>query len=265
MTERSVAIITGASRGIGKGIALELASLDYDLVINYFDFTVDSEPDDSRAEQTQKEIAELGAECEILRGDVSSSEDRDGLIALARTRYGRCDMLVNNAGVAPSKRMDLLEATEESFDRVMGINLKGPYFLTRQVANWMVEQKETHPERAFRIVSTGSISSYTSSPARGEYCLSKAGISMMTKLYADRLAEYGIGVFEISPGIIATDMTSVVKDKYDKLIAEGLTPIKRWGKPEDIAKAVGAIAEGRLDFSTGQVINVDGGFHLRRL
>ncbi|MHC4225884.1 MAG: 3-ketoacyl-ACP reductase [Planctomycetota bacterium] len=265
MTERSVAIVTGASRGIGKGIALELASLDYDLVINYFDFTADSEPDDSRAEQTQKEIAELGAECEILRGDVSSSEDRDALVALAKTRYGRCDMLVNNAGVAPSKRMDLLEATEESFDRVMGINLKGPYFLTQQVANWMVEQKETHPERGFRIVSTGSISSYTSSPARGEYCLSKAGISMMTKLYADRLAEYGIGVFEISPGIIATDMTSVVKDKYDKLIAEGLTPIKRWGKPEDIAKAVGAIAEGRLDFSTGQVINVDGGFHLRRL
>jgi len=265
MTERPVAIVTGASRGIGKGIALELASLDYDLVINYFDFTVDSEPDDSRAEQTQKEIKELGAECEILRGDVSSSEDRDALVALVKTKFGRCDMLVNNAGVAPSKRMDLLEATEESFDRVMGINLKGPYFLTQQVANWMVEQKETHPERAFRIVSTGSISSYTSSPARGEYCLSKAGISMMTKLYADRLAEYGIGVFEISPGIIETDMTSVVKDKYDKLIAEGLTPTKRWGKPEDIAKAVGAIAEGRLDFSTGQVINVDGGFHLRRL
>jgi NAD(P)-dependent dehydrogenase (short-subunit alcohol dehydrogenase family) len=137
--------------------------------------------------------------------------------------------------------------------------------LTQQVANWMIEQKKEHPDRAFRIVSTGSISAYTSSPARGEYCVSKAGISMMTKLYADRLAEYSIGVFEVSPGIIETDMTSVVKDKYDKLIAEGLTPIKRWGQPEDIGKAVGAIAEGRLDFSTGQVINVDGGFHLRRL
>jgi 3-oxoacyl-[acyl-carrier protein] reductase len=129
----------------------------------------------------------------------------------------------------------------------------------------MIEQKNAHPERAFRIVSTGSISAYTSSPARGEYCVSKAGISMMTMLYADRLAEYDIGVFEIRPGIIETDMTSVVKDKYDKLIAEGLTPIKRWGQPEDIAKAVGAIAEGRLDFSTGQIINVDGGFHFRRL
>jgi len=265
MAERPVAIVTGASRGIGKGIAMELASLGYDLVINYFDFTSEGKPDESRAAETQKEIKTLGVECEILRGDVSKAQDRDSLVALAKSKFGRCDMLVNNAGVAPSKRLDLLEATEESFDRVMKINLKGPYFLTQKVANWMIEQKKKYPERDFRIVSTGSISSYTSSPARGEYCVSKAGISMMTKLYADRLAEYGIGVFEVSPGIIATDMTHVVKDKYDKLIAEGLTPIKRWGLPEDIGKAVGAIAEGRLDFSTGQVINVDGGFHLRRL
>jgi len=265
MADRPAAIVTGASRGIGKGIAQELASLGYDLVVNYFDFTPDGKPDDSRAVQTQKDIKSLGAACEILRGDVSDSGDRDKLVELARTKFGRCDMLVNNAGVAPSKRMDLLEATEESFDRVLRINLRGPYFLTQKVANWMVEQKKANPERAFRIVNTSSISAYTSSPARGEYCVSKAGISMMTALYADRLAEYGIGVFEIRPGIIATDMTTVVKDKYDKLIAEGLTPIKRWGLPEDIAKAVGAIAEGRLDFSTGQVINVDGGFHLRRL
>jgi len=265
MAERPAAIVTGASRGIGKGIAKELASLGHDLAINFFDFAAEGGPDESRAVQTQKEISQLGAKCEILRGDVSSAEDRKSLVALAESKFGRCDMLVNNAGVAPLKRMDLLDATEASFDRVMGINLKGPYFLTQQVANWMIEQKKTHLERAFRIVSTGSISAYTSSPGRGEYCVSKAGISMMTKLYADRLAEYGIGVFEISPGIIATDMTSVVKDKYDKLIAEGLTPIKRWGQPEDIGKAVGAIAEGRLDFSTGQVINVDGGFHLRRL
>lgn len=265
MADRPAAIVTGASRGIGRGIAQELASLGYNLVVNHFDFTSDGKPDDSRAAQTEKDIKNLGAECEILRGDVSDSDDRDKLVDLARTKFGRCDMLVNNAGVAPSKRMDLLEATEESFDRVLRINLRGPYFLTQKVANWMVEQKKAHPERGFRIVNTSSISAYTSSPARGEYCVSKAGISMMTALYADRLAEYGIGVFEIRPGIIATDMTSVVKDKYDKLIADGLTPIKRWGLPEDIAKAVGAIAEGRLDFSTGQVINVDGGFHLRRL
>jgi len=265
MTERPVAIVTGASRGIGKGIAKELASLGYDLVVNYFDFTAEGKPDESKALQTQKEIKDLGTECEILRGDISNAGDRDSLVALAKSTFGRCDILMNNAGVAPSKRMDLLEATEESFERVLGINLKGPYFLTQKVANWMIEQQKAHPERAYRIVSTGSISSYTSSPPRGEYCVSKAGISMMTKLYADRLAEYGIGVFEISPGIIMTDMTSVVKDKYDKLIAEGVTPIKRWGLPEDIGKVVGAIAEGRLDFSTGQVISVDGGFHLRRL
>ena len=265
MAERPVAIVTGASRGIGKGIAKELASLGYDLVINHFDFTTEGQPDESRAEQTQKEIKKLGAKCESLRGDVGSAEDRNSLVALAKSKFDRCDILVNNAGVAPLKRMDILEVSEASFDRVMGINLKGPYFLTQLVANWMIEQKKSHPEQAYRIINTGSISAYTSSPARGEYCVSKAGISMMTMLYADRLAEYGIGVFEIRPGIIETDMTSVVKDKYDKLIAEGLTPIKRWGQPEDIAKAVGAIAEGRLDFSTGQVINVDGGFHLRRL
>jgi len=265
MTDRPVAIVTGASRGIGKAIAVELASLGYDLIVNHFDFTAEGKPDESNAVQTQKQIGDLGAKCEVLRGDVSSADDRRSLLALAKSKFGRCNMLVNNAGVAPLKRLDILEATEESFDRVLGINLKGPYFLTQLVVNWMVEQRKQYPDRPFRIVNTGSISAYTSSPARGEYCISKAGISMMTKLYADRLAEYNIGVFEISPGIIATDMTSAVKDKYDKLIAEGLTPIKRWGQPEDVAKAVGAIAEGRLDFSTGQVINVDGGFHLKRL
>ncbi len=256
MTDRPVAIVTGASRGIGRAIAKELASLGYDLVINRVQQTMT---------QTQKEVESLGARCEFVQGDVSCAEDRSRLVALAKSKFGRADFLVNNAGVAPTKRMDILEATEESFDRVMGINLKGPYFLTQLVASWMIEQKKQYPDRAFRIVNVGSISAYTSSPARGEYCISKAGVSMCTKLYADRLAEYNIGVFEISPGIIATDMTSAVKDKYDKLIAEGLTPTKRWGTPEDVAKAVGAIAQGRLDFSTGQVINVDGGFHLRRL
>lgn len=264
MKEAPVAMVTGASRGIGKAIAQELSSLGYGLVINYFDFK-DGQPDDSAAQQTQQEVVDGGGICEMLRGDVSSSDDRQKLVDFVKEKFGRCDMLVNNAGVAPSKRMDILDATEDSYDRVMNINLKGPYFLTQLVANWMIEQKKTHSDRSFRICNTSSISAYTSSPARGEYCLSKAGISMMTKLYADRLAEYGIGVFEIRPGMIMTDMTSVVKDKYDKLIAEGLTPTKRWGYPEDVAKAVGAIAEGRLDFSTGQVINVDGGFHLRRL
>ncbi len=265
MADRPVAIVTGGSRGIGRGIALELAGLGYDLVIAHFDFDEQGKPDESNVLKTQKEAQALGARCEVLRADISRSEDRKKLVELARSKFGRCNLLANNAGVAPSKRMDLLEATEESFDHVLNINLKGPYFLTQMVANWMIEQKKQDPEGEYRIVNTGSISAYTSSPARGEYCISKAGIGMMTALYADRLAEFGIGVFEIRPGIIKTDMTKVVTAKYDKLIAEGLTPIQRWGLPEDIGRAVGAIAEGRLDFCTGQVINVDGGFHLRRL
>jgi 3-oxoacyl-[acyl-carrier protein] reductase len=265
MPDKPVAIVTGASRGIGRAIALELAAINYDLVVNHFDFNAEGKADASAEEKTRKDIELYGAKCIIVRGDVSSVEDRTKLVEVTKQSFGRCDMLVNNAGVAPLKRTDLLDATEESFDRVLRINLKGPYFLSQLVARWMIEQKQQFSNRAFRIVNTGSMSAYTSSPARGEYCISKAGIGMMTMLYADRLAEYGIGVFEIRPGIIQTDMTSVVKEKYDKLIAEGITPTKRWGQPEDIAKAVGAIAEGRLDFSTGQVINVDGGFHLRRL
>jgi len=256
MPERPTAIVTGASRGIGRAIAIELTKLGYDLVIN----RVQQEPP-----QTLKEVEDLGAACEFVQADIGCSEDRSRLVASTKSRFGRCDLLVNNTGVAPLERMDILDATEESFDRVMGINLKGPYFLTQLVANWMVEQRKQYPDRRLRIVNIGSVSSYASTPARGEYCISKAGLSMMTKLYAHRLAEYNIGVFEICPGIIATDMTSPVKDKYDKLIAEGLAPTRRWGQPEDVAKAVGAIAEGRLDFSTGQVINVDGGFHLKRL
>ena len=256
MAERPVAIVTGASRGIGKAIALELARLGYDLVVNRVQPAVP---------ETKAEAEGLGARCEFVQGDIGKTEDRDRLVETTKSKFGRCDMLVNNAGAAPLKRLDILEATEESFDRVIGTNLKGPYFLTQQVANWMVEQRREHPQRMLRIVNIGSISAYTSSPSRGEYCISKAGMRMMTMLYADRLAEYNIGVFEISPGIIATDMTSAAKDKYDKLIAEGLTPIRRWGRPQDVAAAVGAIAEGRLDFSTGSVIDVDGGFHLRRL
>ena len=256
MAERPAAIVTGASRGIGKAIALELASLGYDIAVNRVQ---DAVPD------TKSEVEELGVRCEFIQGDIGKAEDRNRLVETTREKFGRCDMLVNNAGAAPMKRLDILEATEESFDRVIGTNLKGPYFLTQLVANWMIEQRAEHPDRAFRIVNIGSISAYTSSPSRGEYCISKAGIRMMTKLYADRLGEYNIAVIEVSPGIIETDMTGPVKGKYDKLIAEGLTPIKRWGQPKDVAKAVGAIAEGKLDFSTGNVIDVDGGFHLRRL
>lgn len=256
MGERPVAIVTGASRGIGRAVALELASLGHDLVLNRAKAEV---PD------TVGDVERLGVRCEFAPGDIGRAGDRERLVALTRERFGRCDMLVNNAAWAPEQRLDILEAQEESFDKVLAVNLKGPYFLTQLVARWMIGQKKAYPQRAMRIVNIGSISAYTSSPSRGEYCISKAGVAMMTRLYADRLAEYGIGVFEIRPGIIETDMTSAVKDKYDKLIADGLTPIKRWGQPEDVARVVGAVAEGRFDFSTGAVLDVDGGFHLRRL
>jgi len=255
---RQVALITGAARGIGRGIAEKLAE-------NNFDIVIDDVFAENEMSETLSSIKSKGVDVLYVRADISSAADRKKIIENIREHFGRLDLLVNNAGVAPKQRLDILEATEESFDRVLGINLKGPYFLTQGVANWMIEQKKETPQRDFKIVNIASLSSYASSPARGEYCISKAGVSMMTKLYADRLAEYGIHVYEIRPGIIATDMTEVVKEKYDKLIAEGLLPIKRWGTPDDIAQAVLAFALGYLAYSTGEVINVDGGFHLPRL
>jgi NAD(P)-dependent dehydrogenase (short-subunit alcohol dehydrogenase family) len=257
--EARVALITGAARGIGRGIAEALAAKGFAVAINDI-----GEP--GQARDALEACRAAGAPAAVYcRADISLADQRVSILDTIKAELGRLDVLVNNAGVAPSVRADLLEAGEESFDRVIGINLKGPYFLSQLVATYMIEQRTRAPERPLAIINTSSISAYTSSPARGEYCISKAGIAMMTKLYADRLAEYGINVYEIRPGIIMTDMTSVVKEKYDKLIAEGLTPIKRWGYPEDIGRAVSMLAEGALPFSTGEVINVDGGFHLRRL
>jgi NAD(P)-dependent dehydrogenase (short-subunit alcohol dehydrogenase family) len=261
-----VALITGASRGIGRGIALELAKLGYDLVVNFA-------ANEAAARQTAADCvvtaktrgrAVRAASCQA---DVSVSADRQRLIAFTREQFGRLDLLVNNAGVAPTVRADILEATEESFDRLMAINVKGPYFLTQLAARWMIEQAR-NPKSEIRnpqIVTISSVSAYAASTNRGDYCVSKAGLAMLTPLFAARLAEHGIRVYEIRPGIIATDMTGPVKEKYDKLIAEGLTPIARWGTPEDVGRAVAAIAQDLLPFSTGEVINVDGGFHLRRL
>ena len=190
----------------------------------------------------------------------------EGLVDATLDRYGRIDLLVNNAGVGPRERVDMLHVGEASYDEVMAINLKGPFFLTQRVANEMIGLVRQGRIQRPKIINISSISAYTSSPARAEYCLSKAGLSMTTALWADRLAEFGINVYEIRPGIIQTDLTAVVKDKYDRLILEeGLTPIRRWGQPEDVGKAVLAIAQDLLPFSTGEVINVDGGFHLSRL
>ncbi len=261
-----VALITGASRGIGRGIALELAKSGHDLVINFAS-------NEAAAKQTAADCTAAGVavgrvvRSEICQADISLAADRRRLVEFTTQAFGRIDLLVNNAGVAPNVRADLLDATEESFDRLIAINAKGPFFLSQLVAKVMVEQtRNPKPETRNPIIITiTSVSAYTASVNRGDYCVSKAALSMLTPLFAARLAEHGIGVFEIRPGIIATDMTGSVKEKYDQLIANGLTPIKRWGTPEDIGKAVAAIASGAFPFSTGEVINVDGGFHLRTL
>jgi 3-oxoacyl-[acyl-carrier protein] reductase len=291
------ALITGASRGIGRGIAIELAGLGYDLVINYASNA-------AAAGQTANEcIAAAKARNKSIRAepcqaDVAKTEDRARLIQFTRDTFGRLDILVNNAGVAPDIRADILDASEASFDRLISTNVKGPYFLTQLAARWMLESNPSagsgagvppatpgvSPSNASRaetggtpaplskdasgsrkIITISSISAYTASTNRGDYCIAKAALSMLTPLFAARLAEHGINVYEIRPGIIATDMTGPVKEKYDKLIGDGLTPIRRWGSPGDVGKAVAAIAQDLLPFSTGEVLNVDGGFHLRRL
>ena len=263
-----VALITGGSRGIGRGIALALAGIGFDLVINFRN-------DERAARATAADcLAESrgvgpGIRTEVCQADIADAAGRRELLAFTRAAFGRLDLLVNNAGVAPEDRADLLEATEESFDRLMSINAKGPYFLTQAAARWMIEQAQAAGAGTARpspkIVTISSVSAYTASINRGDYCVSKAALSMMTKLFAARLAEYGINVYEIRPGIIETDMTGPVKEKYDRLITAGLTPIARWGMPEDVGRAVAAIARDLLPFSTGEVINVDGGFHLQRL
>jgi 3-oxoacyl-[acyl-carrier protein] reductase len=260
-----VALITGASRGIGKGIALELANLGWDLVINYASNKSAAEETAlecvNRASQTSKSI-----QVKTCKADIASHQDRHRLIEFTRNTFGRLDLLVNNAGIAPKIREDMLQASEESFDRLLNTNVKGPYFLTQLAANWLIEQcQTTRPPPRSQIIFISSVSAYTASVNRGDYCIAKAALSMVTTLFAARLAEHGIGVYEIRPGIIATDMTTSVKEKYDKLIGAGLTPIKRWGNPEDVGKAVAIVAQNLLPFSTGEVINVDGGFHLRVL
>jgi len=254
--DAGVALVTGASRGIGRGIALALAARGWNVVVNYRGNT-------EAADATRQAVESAGAACLLVQADVATAHDRAQLLTETLARFGRIDLLVNNAGMAPRQRVDLLEVSEASYDEVMAVNLKGPFFLAQAIARQMLMQ----PVGAVpsRIINIGSISAYTASINRAEYCISKAGVAMLTALLADRLAKHGIGVYELRPGIIDTDMTGPAKAKYDRLIGEGLTPIRRWGTPEDVGQAVAAIAEGYLDFSTGEVINVDGGFHLRRL
>ena len=258
---RPVSIVTGAGRGIGRGIAIELAKLGHAVVINYAGNA-------AAADECLQLVRAAGGEGITVRADVAIAEDRARLVAETLAAFGRIDLLVNNAGVAPNVRADILDAGEESFDRLININLKGPYFLTQAVAKQMIEQVKSDNASSFglpRIVTITSVSAYTASVNRGDYCVAKAGLAMMTRLFAARLAEFGINVYEVRPGVIATDMTEGVKEKYDKMIEQGAWPIRRWGLPEDVGRAVAAIARGDFPFSTGEVINVDGGFHLRTL
>lgn len=258
MVNQPVAIVTGASRGIGRGIALELAPLGFAVVVNYAGNA-------DAARDTATAVERAGGSAMPCQADISLTQDRAKLVAEAMRVFGRIDLLVNNAGVPVARRVDLLDATEESWDRIMTINLKGPYFLTQRVAQVMVQLVRSGAVREPKIINISSISAEAASPDRGEYCVAKAGMWMMTQLFAARLAEHGILVYELRPGVIATDMTAPVKAKYDRLIADGLTPIRRWGEPRDVGRAVAAIARGDLPFSTGEVIHVDGGFHVRRL
>ena len=253
-----VALVTGGASGIGYGISEALAREGFDLAIC-------GRRDEASVREPLDALRELGADVLYVSTDIGSSEDRSRLVAAVREHFGRLDVLVNNAGVGPRERKDLLDATEESYDWVMGINLKGPYFLTQAAANWMVEQRQADDAFRAAIINIGSISATVASTNRGEYCLSKAGIGMATQLWAARLGEHDIPVYEIRPGITRSDMTSGVTEKYDKLIADGLLVQSRWGEPEDVGKAVAMLARGDLPYSTGQVVMVDGGLTIPRL
>jgi NAD(P)-dependent dehydrogenase (short-subunit alcohol dehydrogenase family) len=252
-----IALITGGSRGIGRGIAQHLAKEGLNLAINGI----------REASKVKNIIAELkasGVDVIYCRGDISFAKDRANILEKARKHYGHLDVLVNNAGIAPEERKDILESSPASFEKVLKVNLQGPYFLTQEVANWMIERKTAGQHFNGCIINVTSVSATTASVNRGEYCIAKAGLHMMTKLFAARLAEFDIPVYEIQPGIIKTDMTSAVKAKYDKLIEEGLTLQKRWGLPDDVGLAVAALVRGDFPYSTGQVVMVDGGLTLPR-
>jgi len=258
-----VVLVTGASRGIGRGIALELAGNGFSVAINY---RSNVEAAERTAVDCRKAAPEAEQSFAVIGGDISDPEEREELVRKTLEEFGRIDALVNNAGVAPGERKDILEASEESFERLMRINLQGPYFLTQRVARYWTESGLDPLIRGgFKVVFVTSISADTVSLNRGEYCVSKAGLAMAAQLWARRLAGKGAQVYELRPGIIETDMTGGVREKYDPLIAGGLVPEKRWGYPEDIGKAVRSILEGDLGFSTGSVIHVDGGLHIKEL
>ncbi len=253
-----VALVTGGTRGIGFGIACCLAREGYGLLLC-------GVRDEAAVEGSLSELRTWQQPVAYCRADLADPAAPKKLLDFALERFGGLQVLVNNAGIAPRERRDILEATESSFEEVMRVNLQGPYFLTQRIANWMIGWRQKRPDYRGCIVNVSSISAVVASPSRGEYCISKAGVSMATKLWAVRLAEYGIGVYEVRPGLIQTDMTAGVKEKYDQLISEGLLLQSRWGSPEDVGKTVAALVRGDLPYSTGSAIMIDGGMTLRRL
>jgi len=253
-----IALITGGTRGIGLGIAVELAKAGFDLAIN-------GKRDEAMVKPVLDELGNFGVDVAYFKGDVSNKEDRLQMVEAILNRFGKINVLVNNAGIAPLERKDILEATEESFEMVLNINLQGPYFLTQMVANLMIKSRHQLADEFFCIINISSVSATIASVNRGEYCISKAGIAMATKLWAARLGEFDIPVYEIQPGVIQTDMTAGVQQKYDQLFANGLAIQKRWGIPSDVGKVAAAMANGSLPYSTGQVVLVDGGMTIQRL
>lgn len=260
MIEQKVALVTGGSRGIGRAICAQLAKVGYAVMINFNEnFTA--------AQETQAIVEACGVQADLCQADVCSKSHRDLLVEYTLERFGRIDLLVNSAGIAPKIRKDVLETDEDSYDQIMNTNLRAPYFLTQRVARAMIELIHAKAIESPAIVNISSLRSYTAAWNYGEYCISKAGIGMVTKLFAVRLAEFGIRVYEVCPGIIETDMTGseAVKKYYNGKLADGMTPINRWGKPEEVGLAVAAIARGEFPFTTGAVFHVDGGWHLRHL
>ena len=252
------ALITGGTRGIGLGIATELAKAGFNLALS-------GQREATSIESVLEDLRELGCEVAYFRSDVSSTADRQKLADAVMKRFDKVNVLVNNAGVAPKERRDILDATEESFEHVLQINLQGPYFLTQLIANQMIGIKKLLPEEFFCIINVSSVSASVASIHRGEYCISKAGIAMATKLWASRLGEFDIPVYEIQPGVIRTDMTSGVQEKYDQMFRNGLAIQQRWGLPQDVGKVAAAMATGSMPYSTGQVVMVDGGMTIPRL
>lgn len=258
MPESPAALVTGASRGIGRAIALELTRLGYAVAVNY------ARGADAAAEVVAA-IEAAGGRAIACQGDVSASADRAKLIERTLAEFGRLDVLVNNAGITSPGRLDILDASEENWDRVLGANLKGPFFLSQLAAREMISLIQKGAVSQAKIINVSSISAYAVSTNRADYCVSKAAMRMLTWLWAERLATENIQVFEICPGVIATDMTEAVKEKYDQMFAAGLAPQRRWGQPEDVARAVAALVQDYFPYSTGDCFNVDGGFHIRRL